>query len=190
MSVFKKVSAFGGGASSIWSQIAAASEFKSGNYIKPGRYVFSVSKLLVEKKRKGVCFIAEMDVLSAQATEPGKDPNTEGSKASFVVNLTTNENGAGNVKGFIKALTGLTDEAFSEKITYGEYCKAGLEAEVRKDVPPDTTMAALFEHDMSEAVGESQPFKGEKVGAYAHTKEKKTKPGEFFVAVDFEQIEQ
>jgi len=190
MSAFKKVSAFGGGAQSIWSQIAAASEFKSGNYIRPGRYVFAVSKLLVEKKRKGVCFIAELDVLSARATEPGKDPNPEGSKASFVVNLTTSETGAGNVKAFVKALTGLTDEAFSDKVTYQEYCKAGLEAEVRKDVPSDTTMAALFEHDMSEAVGESQPFKGVKVGAYAHTKEKKTKPGEFFVAVDWEQIEQ
>lgn len=180
-----KAAGVGQGASGIWAQIASASEFKNGDYIKPGRYHFKVIKLLLERKRKGICFIAELDVLKAEATEPGKSPNA--GKASFVVNM-TNDTAPGNVKSFIKALTGLTEEAFSEKLTYGEYCKMGYESTVRADVPPDTSMAALFEHDMSEAVGESQPFAGMEVGAFAFTKEKKTKPGEFFTAIDWESV--
>ncbi len=115
--------------------------------ITPGKYKFEVQRMIMQAGHRGVCFIAELLTLESVKTEAAYEPNPKGSVASFVVNLTKNEYGAGNVKSFLKAVAGLHDD--DPDLTYGDYCAAGLETgEPRKDIDPKTSMLDVFENDM------------------------------------------
>lgn len=184
---------------SVWAKIAEAKEFKSGVHITPGRYKFEVQRMLMQKGHRGVCFIAELLTLESVKTEAAYEPNPKGSTASFVVNLTKNEYGASNVKGFVKAVAGLHDEDFDPNLTYGDYCAAGLE-EPRKDIDPKTSMLDVFENDMEWATGSEQPYGPQKnpdgsmspgriVLCNAHSQVKKDKPTEIYTRCNWSQAE-
>lgn len=106
------------GIQDLAARIAAAKASKAGNYIKPGKYVFEIQKLIADKMRGGNMFVVEMTVVSAQQTDPAYSPNVVGSSVSYVVNM-DKDSGMGNVKSFIMAVldvpeTEVTAEAVVE----------------------------------------------------------------------------
>lgn len=110
----------------IYKQIADAKASAGGTALRDGEGLIVVRKLLVEKKHKGIMFIAEGKVLEANAVdvpdefrtlaefETGADgikrqklitPNKAGTDASYVVNL-GKESGPGNAKAFLLGIDG------------------------------------------------------------------------------------
>jgi len=85
------------------AKAANAKANQNGNFIKPGKYLFEIQKLIAEKKHKGNMFIVEFKVLESAQTDPKHSPNPAGSSASYVVNL-DNDSGPGNMKAFIMAV--------------------------------------------------------------------------------------
>lgn len=99
-------------------QIANAKTFTQGNSITDGRYLWLVKQILVEKKHKGVMFIAEMKCIeSAPVTidpklaEKGEDlslikPVGVGESASYIVNLNNGDSAFSNVKSYMLGIDG------------------------------------------------------------------------------------
>lgn len=94
----------------VFSKIANASATKGGNNIKDGNYRLIVERMLVNTGHTGTCFIPELRVKTATATEKDVEPNAVGSTVSCVWNVTKHASAPGNVKAFVLAVLGL-DEA-------------------------------------------------------------------------------
>lgn len=150
-------------ASGYAAKIAGAKASQSSNFIKDGAYLFEIEKLLIENKRKGWMFIAELKVLEAVKTSPTVDPNPVGSSVGYVVKLDDpNGMGVGNVKAFIMALYGVE------------------ESEVTAD---DIDEAVNTDPEATNAAGKAlavQPCVGMKIRDEAFAKAKVSKPTEFF----------
>ena len=120
---------------------------KSSRAVCTSRPVNTDSRYSECSCRKGIeAFASSRNYLSLSPQNRGSvRAERKGSVASFVVNLTKNEYGAGNVKSFVKAVAGLHDEAFDPDLTYGEYCAQGFEdGEPRKDIDPATSMLEVL----------------------------------------------
>jgi hypothetical protein len=99
----------------VFRKIANSRASGGGNQIKDGKYEFTVTKLLMEDKYTGCCFIAELLVDKAEASEPNIEPNAVGSTCSYVVNLDGSGklSAPGNIKAFVLALLGLKEDEVS-----------------------------------------------------------------------------
>lgn len=96
-------------------KIVSASASGGGNIIRDGKYVFDVIRCLTKRAfRGGTVFIAELDVVDAEPTTPGVEPNRPGTTASWVLNLDNNPSAPGNVKGFLLALLGVDEARVSQ----------------------------------------------------------------------------
>jgi hypothetical protein len=99
----------------LLEKIAAAKITQGGNNIKDGKYIFSILKILSEKKRNGNMFIVEMLVDESSSIpdifeKDGKPvhANAAGTTVSWVLNLDNNDSAPGNIKAFV---LGLFDES-------------------------------------------------------------------------------
>ena len=133
--------AFTGNKAAIFAKIAQAQTTQGGNWIKPGRYLFCVERLILDSKRKGTCFIIELRVIESAPTDKDAkgewiQPNAPGSKCSNVLNLDTNDSAAGNVKAFLLALYDEKEpEAADQKLAFAaEFAKA-IEVVTEPDQP-------------------------------------------------------
>lgn len=98
-------------ASKLAAKVAGARASAGGNYIKPGKYEFSILKLMCEEKFGGNFFIFELRVDKSEPVLSGVEPNKVGTFCSYVGNLDTNKAAPGNAKQFIMALLGEEDES-------------------------------------------------------------------------------
>lgn len=100
----------------VLEKIAKARASAGGNYIRDGKYRFLVHRLLLEDKFSGTCFIAELEVVSAEAQFPDITPNQPGTMASYAVNLDGNgkQSAPGNIKAFVLALLGFEENEVSD----------------------------------------------------------------------------
>lgn len=104
-------------ADSIFDDIAKAKATQTGNWFRSGKYLLDVLKLLVEKKRNGLMFIAEFEVLESVQTEPSIVPNPVGSTVSYAVNLGDADGmGMGNMKQFAMSLWNAAEHQISGEV--------------------------------------------------------------------------
>lgn len=96
------------------AKVAASKASRSGNIIRPGKYLWEIQKVIAGKKHNGNMFIVEMIALESTRTEPDKDPNPVGSAASYVVNL-DKDSGPGDMKSFIMAVLDLPEAQVTSK---------------------------------------------------------------------------
>lgn len=133
----------------IYSQIANSKASAGGNPLRDGEGLAVVRKLLIEKKHKGVMFIAEMEVIENKPVSVEPDlltpsekervaagqtiaTNTVGGEHSYVVNL-GKDSGPGNVKAYILGIDG---------------------------TPEDQVNAEEFAAMIKHVTGKAQPFRG------------------------------
>jgi hypothetical protein len=115
----------------IFSRISESKVTQSGNWIKDGKYLFTIKECKYERKTKGQTWISELVVLAASpiagvyekdgqachANEPGAIlvvPNAPQSVVSFVrvVDDARTPNAPGDVKAFVIALGGSNEQKF------------------------------------------------------------------------------
>lgn len=112
----------------VLSKIANSSATKGGNNLKDGKYRLIVEKMLLNSGHSGTCFIPELRVVSAAATEKDTEPNSVGSTVSCVWNVTKHDSAPGNVKAFILSALGL-DEASTPAAKVQELLSKAVGAE-------------------------------------------------------------
>ena len=85
-----------------WSQIGQAPIFERGNYFNPGRYKLRLLRCLSKQTQKsGVAFIAEFEVL-----ESDNPAHPIGSKGTFFVKMTQQQQAFSNIKEMMAAVLG------------------------------------------------------------------------------------
>lgn len=126
----------------LLKQIAQAKAAAGGNYLRDGKYVLILDKLIIEDKwdgtRQSPHFIAELFVLESQNDPTAKDDkgnpvlaNATGTTATFLQQLEKNPQTAfPQTKAFLLAVTGDKEEEVDEE----EFVEA-LQGAVGKDQP-------------------------------------------------------
>lgn len=110
----------------IYRQILNSRATSGGDRITDGDYTFQIRRLLLEKKYGGNMFIVETKVVAAtpvQVTLFGKGedptkpvmPNKVGSNPTYIVNLNSSDSAPGNVKAFLLALDGTSEQELAAK---------------------------------------------------------------------------
>lgn len=96
--------------------VGAGKVFDKGNFIKPGgAYVVEVEKLILEEKRAGTMWIAEVRV--KEITQPDGAQHKVGELVTDIVNFDGKgkDSAGGNVKNFVCTLLGADPKATSEE---------------------------------------------------------------------------
>lgn len=127
-------------------KVAQAPASKGGNHLKDGKYELTVVNVLNKESTEGEFFIVEVEVDKAEPSDiPGTTPNSVGTRASLVWNLTKHKSAAGNALAFVLGVTGTS------------------EAEAKAD--PTKFTAAL-----KEVVSDAQPLRGNRCTAESYRK--------------------
>ena len=99
----------------LLDKIARAQASGSGTVIKDGIYRLMITKMMIDKKFKGTCFIVEFEVVESKVAIEGVTPNAPGSRCSYVVNLDRNVSAPGNCKAIILALLGVDESKMTHE---------------------------------------------------------------------------
>jgi hypothetical protein len=186
-------------AAAVLGKIAKAKTVGSGNNIKDGEYVFAINTIKFEQGYKEFNFIVELRVVTSTAvpdayykTYPGKGicpcwatdegaaiqpPNAVGSEATFLQQPMKQDSASGNIKQFLLAALGVTEEEFDAE---------EAAAVLRKD--EKTPLQITMERICSDA----QPLRGLLIAASTARKpiKKGDNAGKPFVNPRFVHIEQ
>lgn len=159
-------------------KIAGAQVNQGGNFIRGGTYLLEVEKLIMEQKRKGMCFIGELRVIESADTATslkGEEikANKVGERVGEVQNLDGKgaDSAPGNIKAFVCALLGADPNATDEE----ELFEALQGTEENGE-----HIAGLLEP--------SQPMRGKLIRCEAF--EKPTKAGNPFTVKNWSYVEQ
>lgn len=176
--------------SDVAAKIRKANTAGGGNWIKQGKGIQIVKSLALDKKRSGLCFIAEMETESstsfpdAEPTEGSgglpETANAPGTSVSFLCELDANEDVAyPNMKAYVYKLLGETDEKIDAR------AKARVAA---KEVAEGWTGDDEFGEILGKLVGQDQPCRGMRL-AY-DTRRITTKKGNRITVANWRTVDQ